>query len=257
MQYVIGRNNIALAYNGKLMGIQSSMDPPYSLRFEFSNPDYSPLTAGMNWKRGSRWERVQGAETNQWYWIYENPDWSTSFANLLPTSTSTGSVRVLSGNTPSITSMESMFFFCTALVSVELFDTHNVTAMNGLFYNCRNLTSVPLFDTSNVTTMASMFDMCFSLSNVGLFDTHNVTRMDYMFARCSSLRSIPLFDTSSVTNMTWMFNGCANVESGAYALYQQASSKTDQPVHDYTFRDCGINTTTGAAELAQIPESWK
>jgi len=48
------------------------------------------------------------------------------------------------------------------------------------------------------------------------------------------------------------------VESGALALYQQASTQATPPAyHHYTFYRCGRDTTTGAAELAQIPSSWK
>jgi hypothetical protein len=55
-----------------------------------------------------------------------------------------------------------------------------------------------------------------------------------------------------------MFYNCYKVESGAYALYQQASTQTTPPSsHSNTFRNCGRDTTTGAAELAQIPSDWK
>jgi len=58
--------------------------------------------------------------------------------------------------------------------------------------------------------------------------------------------------------MDSMFKGCTGVESGALALYQQASSQDIPPTYHYqTFYNCGSNTTTGAAELAQIPSDWK
>jgi hypothetical protein len=68
---------------------------------------------------------------------------------------------------------------------------------------------------------------------------------------------IPLFDTSSATNVAGMFGGAKNVESGALALYQQMSTQ-DNPPSSYSscFYQCGSNTVTGAAELAQIPTSW-
>jgi hypothetical protein len=78
-----------------------------------------------------------------------------------------------------------------------------------------------------------------------------------MLVACNSLKTIPLFNTASVTNMNSFAKWCYYVESGALALYQQASSQTNPP-SDYTdcFTNCGANTTTGAAELAQIPSSW-
>lgn len=88
-------------------------------------------------------------------------------------------------------------------------------------------------------------------------NTTGVTNMTSMFRNCSSLTNVPLFDTNSATNMSYMFKDCTAVQSGALALYQQASSQSTPPT-TYTgcFTNCGVNTTTGAAELAQIPTSW-
>jgi len=58
--------------------------------------------------------------------------------------------------------------------------------------------------------------------------------------------------------MSYMFSGCYKVESGALALYQQASSQATPPsTHNSAFYKCGRDTVTGAAELAQIPSDWK
>jgi len=66
-----------------------------------------------------------------------------------------------------------------------------------------------------------------------------------------------LFDTSKVTDIRGMLYQSYNVQSGALALYQQASSQDIPPSqHSQTFYNCGSNTTTGAAELAQIPSDW-
>lgn len=184
-------------------------------------------------------------------------------------------------DTSSVTNMKSMFRDCTSLTSVPLFNTSSVTNMNGMFTNCKSLTTIPLFNTSSVTDMSGMFSTCWSLNNVPLLDTSSVTRMYGMFESCSSLTTVPLFNTSSVTtmhdmfvnctnltlvplfntssvtDMTQMFSMCYNVESGALALYQQVAYQVDAPYHYYTFHSCGSNTTTGAAELAQIPDDWK
>lgn len=112
-------------------------------------------------------------------------------------------------------------------------------------------------NTTNVTNMESMFTYCTQLTTVSLFDTSNVTNMSRMFDNCGQLTSIPLFNTSKVTNMNYTFNYCTHVDSGALALYQQASSQTNPPTyHDGTFNDCGNNSETGRVELAQIPASW-
>ena len=215
--------------------------------------------------------------TTDVYDVYKS---GTDFAFLFFTSDNVE--EVLGANTTGITNMYAMLNYCTSLKTVALFDTSSVTDMHIMFVNCYSLTSVPLFDTSSVTNMYSMFSKCSALKMVPLFNTSSVTTMEYMFENCTSLTSVPLFDTSSVTSMTDMFNacssltsvplfntsnvtsmfrtfyGCINVETGALALYQQASTQTNPPyTYSMAFRNCGANTTTGAAELAQIPDDWK
>ena len=215
--------------------------------------------------------------TTDVYDVYKS---GTDFNNLFYRSTNV--VEVLGANTTGITTMNSMFIRCSSLASVSLFDTSSVTDMMSMFRGCTSLTSVPLFDTSNITSMMYTFSECSSLTTVPLFNTSSVTDMDQLFYGCSSLTSVPLFDTSSVTSMTDMLNacssltsvplfntsnvtsmfrtfyGCINVETGALALYQQASTQTNPPyTYSMAFRNCGSNTTTGAAELAQIPDDWK
>ena len=212
--------------------------------------------------------------------VYDVYKSGTSFRGMFDDSINV--VEVLGANTTDITDMDSMFYGCTSLSSVPLFDTSSVTNMTYMFYNCPSLTNIPFFDTTNVTDMSHMFASCASLTNIPLFNTSKVTTMYWMFGSCTSLSTVPLFDTSKVTNMESMFQGCTSlitvllfdttnvtnmknmfwnctsVESGALSLYQQASSQANPPSnHLRTFRSCGSNTTTGAAELAQIPSDWK
>ena len=137
-------------------------------------------------------------------------------------------------------------------------NTSNVTDMAFLFRNATSLVKVAAFDTSNVGNMQQMFGYCSALTQVPVFNTVNATNMSAMFTECYSLKAVPLFNTSKVTTMWCTFWNCPNVESGALALYQQASSQAIPPSdHHATFRSCGSNTVTGAAELAQIPDDWK
>lgn len=192
------------------------------------------------------------AGTTDVYDVYKSGSDFTNFLRL-----STNVIEVLGANTTGITSMKGMFHSCSALPSVPLFDTSSATNMYYMFYECKSLSSVPLFNTSNVTDMTYMFSRC-KFTTIPLFDTSNLTSMYYTFNTCTSLTSIPLFDTSKVTNMNYAFQNCYNVQSGALALYQQASTQTTPPTrHTSTFRNCGKNTTQGAAELAQIPSGWK
>ena len=181
-----------------------------------------------------------------------------------------------------VTSMRYMFYDCTSLTTVPLFDTGNVKnmaamfggcvslsnapafntqkveSMASMFSGCRSLTSVPLFDTHNVYNMQDMLYGCSQLSTVPMFDTSNVRYMDGICWYCSSLRSVPLWNTSKVEYMRSAFAECPNVESGALALYQQASSQEYPPrYHEHAFKNCGSNTASGRADLLGIPQDWQ
>lgn len=156
------------------------------------------------------------------------------------------------------TNFHGFLYNCTNVIEVLGANTTGITDMSSMFMECSILTSVSLFDTSSVTSMNSMLFRCYALTSIPLFDTSKVTNMNNMFYNCTSLTTVPLFDTSSVTNMNSTFISCTNVESGALALYQQASTQATPPTyHIYCFSECGRDTVTGAAELAQIPSGWK
>ena len=228
---IIKLNNSILRYGGNWLNTNSSPTPtpdPY-------NPlNLPPNTIRVKFKSGYTPDSSVGdartlvdSTNNIWDIYKESNIWYRLFI------LNTNLLEVLGANTTNVTSMRETFRECTSLTSVALFDTSNVINMSMMFYACP-FTSVPLFDTSSADTMS------------------------YMFYGCYFLTSIPLFDTSKVYNMDQTFNGCSNVETGALALYQQVSSQPRPPgAHDYTFHNCGSNTITGAAELAQIPDSWK
>ena len=110
-------------------------------------------------------------------------------------------------------------------------------------------------NTSGVTDMSRLFNYHSNLTKVALFDTRDVTDTRQMFHMCESLKSIPLYDVSNVLKADEMFYKCVNVESGALDMYNELVHNAY--FHTDTFKDCGINTITGAAELAQIPSDWK
>lgn len=226
----LGSTKIAEAYLGstKVYGSAAPVDPynPYGLP---ANTMRVKLAAGKD-PTGSYWATqtsLVDATENIWD-ITVN-----SFAYIGFGLNQVSPIEILGANTSGVTSFASMCSNCTTLTSVALFDTRSAADMSSMFERC-SITTLPVFPTGSVTTMASM---CYY---------------------CSALTAVPLLDTSSVTNMNQAFFQCPNVESGALALYQQASSQSVPPAqHDGTFKDCGGNTTTGAAELAQIPSDWK
>lgn len=167
-------------------------------------------------------------------------------------------VRTSDGNAP--IKVNYTYYEIATLVSgtTDVYDVYKSgTTFHNLLYKSTNVIEVIGANTSNITEMDGMFDGCTALTTVPLFNTSNVVNMNIMFWGCRELNKVPLFDTSSVVDMSYMLYNCLKVESGALALYQQASTQTNPPSsHTDTFTYCGRDTVTGAAELAQIPSSW-
>lgn len=136
--------------------------------------------------------------------------------------------------------------------------TYWYQSFNEAFIDNSNIVEViDAGDTSEVTNTNQLFRSCSSLKSVCLFDTSNVTDMALMFARCTSLERIPLFDTTKNTTVGYMFFNCYKVSEGALAIYQQMATQENPPsTKTDCFTNCGRDTETGSAELAQIPSSW-
>lgn len=233
----------------------------YWLKRDPYNPlNLPPNTIRVKYKAGTSPAKgdiktLVDAENNIWDIYTESNSWANLLSgNVVPI---VGPLEILGANSSNITNMGGLCSYCTNLTTVALFDTSNVTDMGQMFMECSSLTSVPLFDTSNVTSMYAMFNNCTALTSVPLFDTSSVGNMNSMLYGCTGIKHLPLFNTSSVWEMTAAFRNCTNVESGALALYQQVSTQATVPIyHRNVFTNCGSNTVTGAAELAQIPSSW-
>lgn len=219
--------------------------PPYTIRVklvEGTNPDFNGSTVQIS-QSPNVWDCTK--TSSEW-------DWNNLFeykSQLL---------EVLGANTTGVVMMDNTFKDCSNLTNVCLFDTTSVTEMSGMFQGCYSLTTVPLYDMSNVTYSQFMFESCSNLTTVPLFNTSKVIVMWAMFRECHNLTNIPLFDTSVVDDMDDMFKNCYRVQSGALALYQQASTQSRPPAnHGSTFLNCGVYTQTGEAEWVQIPSDWK
>lgn len=217
--------------------------PTNYIRVKFKN--------GYNPTQGNT-QTIVDSTNNIWDIYKQSNNWDTLFSNC------TDLTDVIGGNTSAITSTQSMFNGCTALSSMNLFNTQNVKYSNMMFKNCYRISSVPLYDFSNVVDTTNMFNNCSSLYSIPSFNFNKATNMNGTFHSCISLTSIPLFNMPSVNSMMQTFWRCTNVKTGAYNLYKQVSAKvTDSYSHTGCFFECGINTTQGAAELAQIPSDWK
>lgn len=140
--------------------------------------------------------------------------------------------------------------------TTNVYDVQNF--MSSTNWNKTSLVKVLGANTEGVTSVYMLFSNCSNLTETALFDTSSVTDFKAMFNNCSSLTSIPNFPTDSATQCNAAFNATVNVESGALNMYQKLSSRiSDVSKYAGCFYNCGSNTTTGAAELAQIPSDWK
>lgn len=149
------------------------------------------------------------------------------------------------------------FFASASGVSKVIINGWNPSGVDctRMFYNC-SVTEVIFPDNAKVTNAWHMFNSS-SIMNAPDLDLSSCTVSDSMFSNCTALQSVPLYATDSITNCSSMFNGCTAVESGALALYQQMSTQATPPTsYSGCFTNCGSDTVTGAAELAQIPTSW-
>ena len=235
-------------------------EPQPEVKEAYAVVDGSTLTFYYDGKKGDRQGKKYEMNTEHNY-----PGWAAdslsirkavidaSFAAYRPTTTahwfehetSLTSIEGLTNlNTSATTIMQSMFYECCALKSLDVskFDTSNATDVRWMFYGCKSLTSLNVqnFNTSKMTTMQAMFYECASLTaiDVSKFDTRNVTDMGWMFLGCKSLTSLNVknFNTSKVTNMRSMFYGCASLTT------IDLSTFNTQKVTDMGWMFCGCTS---------------
>ncbi|MCQ2125072.1 MAG: BspA family leucine-rich repeat surface protein [Fibrobacter sp.] len=141
--------------------------PANTLRFRFENTDYNPTVI----ENGGTWTKVTDSEFNDWDWTCNVTNWSNKFGMKLTENLDKNIQIIAAGDTSSVTIMSYMFYGCTSLTSVPLFNTSKVNDMSSMFNGCTSLTNVPLFDTSNVTEMYSMFEECKNIQS-GMLDLY-------------------------------------------------------------------------------------
>ena len=150
-----------------------------------------------------------------------------------------------------------LFAECSALTKVGSLYTPDLTSASEMFYNCTLLRAIPFFISANVTDFTRAFYSTAITELPESLDTSSAITIESMCAYCANLRLLRSIATSNITSASLAFANCTNVESGALVLYQQMSTQANPPsTHENTFVNCGSNTVTGAAELAQIPYSW-
>lgn len=289
----LGNTKIAQMYLGSTKVYEYT--PDNVLIFKFSNSYYDPSSlttlTGATWTRISTEPNVWKWDARN----VQTTDWTMAFYRAFkgaPASSATGYVNIISAGVLTIPTVlgrqqnpwPGMFRECLSLTDVCVLRFPNVTFSPQIFNGCKNVNLAGLYvpnttslnsafkagnnQTSNfthvgqivtssaLTDVEQMFYGAHNMIEAPYFETSGVRMMKSILYNCSSIKSIPLYHTDSVTNVDTAFRYCYNVESGALAMYQQLSSLANTPGHSNTFLGCGRDTTTGAAELAQIPSSW-
>lgn len=161
-------------------------------------------------------------------------------------------------NVHNLTGAFAMFAYCESMTEVpEGLDVSGVADLNQLFISCKQLTSITI-DAAAATNINSLAANCDNLQLLTLQNTGNIQSMQMLCSNCHELTSLPTISSTGVTDCYASFSNCYKVNGGALAMYNQLSSQSTLPTqYDRCFRNCGRDTTTGAAELAQIPSGWK
>lgn len=231
----VGSDKIKEAYVGSDLVYQSTL-PARTFRFKFSDASFNPSTTLAS--ANLTWTAVNSASG---IWDATNISTSTTpysslFSGLLST-TNMGSIT------------------CELIAA----NTSDMTNAYGLFRNCSAITIIGKMDLSNVTNATLM---CGDCTKLGFFRDMNMDSLsiaDGMFLHCGILQVIPDFgQLPNITTVQSMFQGCRYVNTGILALYNILSARiTTASKYRYCFRQCGDTSSSGSAELAQIPSGWK
>lgn len=227
-----------LSYNGKRLSVSPGhiikflpqVIAPKTMRFDFKYDHFDPTTLTDNGRIGATWTHVE-ADVYDFY--FDNINWGRRIWQHL------GTLEGGLFNTYGYREGSSSYVFPMAQHQYDLIDLN----LEGVIDVSELIASA--WRVQNIVSIRNSG----SVVNFNTFLSHNNRSLAY--------RSIPLFDTSSAVDVGSMCRNATGVETGALALYTQMSTQANPPsITADCFSRCGRNTTTGAAELAQIPASW-
>lgn len=246
------------------------LSTPYTLRFFFSSIDYSP-TRVSGWKSGSTWTQVSSSP-NIWDYTHESSNWDDEFNGKFVSEANEVAI-LASGDLSGITSMKNVAYISgkvaggtfgsgnTGKISYITYicdlNTPNVTSMDGLLMGCRYLAVAPKLNTSSCTSLWSTFDTLYSILMIPNINLSHVTNMRATYSKCYSLLYTPDFSNvnSNLNLCQYCFEKAYNLTSGLKDAYDNLVL-TSNTNHNACFSNAGTKSTTGAAELAQIPSGW-
>jgi len=290
MQYnlKIGNSIIKVANQVRLVSGLPDI-PPYTMRFQFDDGfDPNSLLTDSTEYIGT-WTHVAGSV---WDFTYQNERWYAYGWNstgnyrflysvlsikskeiisddLYQYNDSTSSLfgynaKVLGANLTGVRYLTKTFYNWGPLKSIAYFDTSMLYNASELIANSnvsriQQVEYIPDFNFSSITDEEltwngnSMASSASAKKGLGSFAFSSRGSGRYSILKAVPNLTIPINSNVTVDNM---FYGQYNVESGALALYNKFATANWQGSHISTFTNCGATTTTGAAELAQIPTTW-
>lgn len=199
---------------------------------EFTQVSSSPNIWDINVKKGSGIGNWAHNASHPIELMGFNPEGVTGYANGITTIISDIDTKISAMRLAEITSIS--YQLQSTIEEVGPLSLPNVTTIgSGVFGHKRNLRYVELTDLNNLEVCKSMFNGCTSLTTMPI-----------------------LTGIESLTNVQEMFADCTNMGSGILDMYNRLSNMSTITNHNYCFYDCGRDSVTGAAELAQIPSSW-
>ncbi len=151
----------------------------------------------------------------------------------------------------------SSFCSWTKITSVN-FSNCRPKKSDNMFAGCSELLAAPNIDLSLCTSVYYMFGECTKMRTSPDYDIHSANNISTMYENCESLTTIPdLTVSTSMTNCHRAFAGCRNASGGILRMYNKLKDISTITDHVGCFYNCGVDSPTGAAELAQIPSDWK
>ena len=151
----------------------------------------------------------------------------------------------------------SSFCSWTKITSVN-FTNCRPKYTDDMFAGCSELLSAPNIDLSLCTKIYGMFEYCTKMRTSPDYDIHSANNISYMYWNCESLTTIPDLTVSpNMTDCRLAFAGCRNASGGILRMFNKLKDISTITDHAGCFLNCGVDSPTGAAELAQIPSDWK
>jgi hypothetical protein len=115
--------------------------------------------------------------------------------------------------TPDAVSFRRCFAGCSALETVQQYDTRESTDFLAMFKNCTHVETLPPMSVSKGMYFDEMFSGASSLAYSPEMDMRAAITLDGMFRGCVNMeRVLPLGHTNTVTSMIEMFAGCSSLK---------------------------------------------